>query len=56
MEDGLPRVVESEEVVRAGEYRGIPVFAEAGQSGIPRIVYLSPGTGCVVQPYRLAQR
>lgn len=56
VKDGLPRVVESEEVVRVGEYRGIPVFAAAGQSGIPGVVYLSLRTGCEVQPYRLASR
>ncbi|HEU0016543.1 MAG TPA: hypothetical protein VFQ45_22875 [Longimicrobium sp.] len=48
---GLPRVVRREELVRYGEYRGIALFADAGATGRPEILYVPVRPGCEFQPY-----
>lgn len=39
-----------EELARAGEYRGVPLFVDAGDSGLP-YVYLPVRPGCEFQAY-----
>jgi hypothetical protein len=48
---GTPRVLGVNDVVRAGEYQGIPVFAEAGTAR-PEVVYVPVRPGCEFQPYQ----
>ena len=50
---GLPRVLGVNEVTRAGETMGVSVFAEAGATGTPEVVYLPVRPGCEFQPYQL---
>lgn len=50
---GLPRVLGVSEVARAGEYMGVPVFAEAGAAGMTEVLYLPVRPGCEFQPYQL---
>jgi hypothetical protein len=49
---GLPRVLGVNEVTRVGEYMGVPVFAEAGRTGAPEVLYVPVRTGCEFQPYQ----
>ncbi|HEV3052354.1 MAG TPA: hypothetical protein VGX50_18730 [Longimicrobium sp.] len=53
MKYGLPRVLEPEEVRPAGEFRAMPLFAEAGDKGIPAVVYVFVRPGCVFHPYQI---
>lgn len=48
---GLPRVLSAGDVARAGEFRGIGVFAEPGVRRI-EVIYLPTGAGCELQPYQ----
>ena len=48
---GSSRVLGVNDVVRAGEYQGIPVFAEAGTAR-PDVVYVAVRPGCEFQPYQ----
>lgn len=48
---GLPRVIGVSEVVRRDEYKGVPVFAEAGLTGTPEVIYVPVRMGCEFQPY-----
>ncbi len=48
---GLPRVLGVSEVTRVGDFGGVPVFAEAGQTR-PDVVYLPVRPGCEFQPYQ----
>jgi hypothetical protein len=50
---GLPRVLGVTEVTRTGEFQGVSVFAEAGATGTPEVVYVPVRTGCEFQPYQL---
>jgi hypothetical protein len=50
---GSPRVLEPEDVMHAGEFRGVPVFVEAGLTRAPDVVYLPTRAGCEFQPYQL---
>ncbi|HEY0022176.1 MAG TPA: hypothetical protein VGB24_04675, partial [Longimicrobium sp.] len=50
---GLPRVLGVTEVTRTAEYQGVSVFAEAGATGTPEVVYVPVRTGCEFQPYQL---
>lgn len=49
---GLGRVLGISEIEQVGEWRGVPVFAEAGATGTPDAVYLLVRPGCEFQPYR----
>jgi hypothetical protein len=49
---GLPRVLGVNEVTRMGEFQGVPLFAEAGQSR-PEVVYVPVRPGCEFQPYQV---
>lgn len=49
---GLPRVLGAGEVARAGEHRGVPVFAERGRTGPAEVLYLPVRPGCEFQPYQ----
>jgi hypothetical protein len=48
---GLPRVLGVNEVTRAGDFMGVPVFAEAGQTR-PDVIYVPVRPGCEFQPYQ----
>ncbi|HEX6037344.1 hypothetical protein [Longimicrobium sp.] len=49
---GLGRVLAISEVQPAGTFRGVPVFAEAGDTtAAPRVIYVPVRTGCEFQPY-----
>jgi hypothetical protein len=48
---GLPRVLGVTEVTRVGEYMGVPLFAEPGQTR-PDVVYVPVRPGCEFQPYQ----
>lgn len=49
---GAPRVLGINEIARAGEHRGVPVFVEAGDTGAaPATIYLPHRPGCEFQPY-----
>jgi hypothetical protein len=50
---GLPRVLGTSEVTRVGDFQGVGVFAEAGATGTPEVVYVPVRTGCEFQPYQL---
>jgi hypothetical protein len=50
---GLPRVLGVNEVTRVGEFQGVSVFAEAGSTTAPEVVYVPVRTGCEFQPYQL---
>jgi hypothetical protein len=50
---GLPRVIQPDLLQRAGEFRGIPLFGEAGVSGIPDVVYVPVRPGCVFHAYQM---
>ena len=49
---GLPRVLGVNEVTRVGEFQGVPVFAETGQTR-PEVVYVLVRPGCEFQPYQV---
>jgi hypothetical protein len=48
---GLPRVLGVNEVTRVGDFMGVPVFAEAGQTR-PDVIYVPVRPGCEFQPYQ----
>jgi hypothetical protein len=48
----LPRVLGANEVTRVGDFRGVPIFAEAGRSR-PEVIYLPVRPGCEFQPYQV---
>ena len=48
---GLPRVLGVNEVTRVGDFQGVPVFAEAGQTR-PDVIYVPVRPGCEFQPYQ----
>ncbi|HEX8696536.1 MAG TPA: hypothetical protein VF746_29220 [Longimicrobium sp.] len=53
---GLPRVLEIGRVVRVGTYHGLGVYADAGTTGRPSVVYLPVRPGCEFQPYALEEK
>lgn len=48
---GLSRVLSAGDVEQAGEFRGVPVFAEPGVR--TEVLYIPVGPGCEFQPYQL---
>jgi hypothetical protein len=52
---GEPRVLGVPEVARAGEYRGVGVYTEPGDTA-PAFVYLPVRPGCEFQPYQLERK
>ena len=48
---GLPRVLGVSEVTRVGDFQGVPVFAEMGQTR-PDVIYVPVRPGCEFQPYQ----
>ena len=48
---GLPRVLGVNEVTRMGDFMGVPVFAEAGQTR-PDVIYVPVRSGCEFPPYQ----
>jgi hypothetical protein len=50
---GLPRVLGTTEITKAGQYKSVNVYVEAGFTGKPEIIYLPVRTGCEFQPYQL---
>lgn len=52
---GASRRMQPADQVLAGEYRGVPLFAERGAASPPALVYVPVRYGCAMQPYgRLA--
>jgi hypothetical protein len=52
---GLPRVFGAgERLTRVGGFQGTPLFAEAGGTGTPDVVYVPVRPGCELQPYQKA--
>jgi hypothetical protein len=49
---GLPRVLGVNDVTRMGEFQGVPLFAEMGQTR-PDVVYVPVRPGCEFQPYQV---
>ncbi|HEX8696765.1 MAG TPA: hypothetical protein VF746_30380 [Longimicrobium sp.] len=50
---GTARIIEPQELQRYGEYRGVPLFVEAGfPGGVADVVYVPVRPGCEFQPYR----
>jgi hypothetical protein len=50
-EYGIPRVLGPQELQRAGEYRGVPVFVGSDQRSGRDMVYVPLRPGCEFQPY-----
>jgi hypothetical protein len=49
---GTPRVIGMNELVRAGEFLGVPVFVAADETGVDTpAIYLPFRPGCEFQPY-----
>lgn len=48
---GLPRVLGVNEITKAGEYKGVNVYVEAGYDGPIDIIYIPVRGGCEFQPY-----
>ena len=48
---GLPRVLGINEVTRVGDFNGVPLFAEVGETR-PEVVYVPVRPGCEFQPYQ----
>lgn len=48
---GVPRILAVNDVTRAGEYQGVPLFAEPGMTR-PDVVYVAVRPGCEFQPYQ----
>lgn len=51
---GLPRVLEPRDLVRFGEFEGVPLFKEAGENRRPDVIYVPERPGCVFQPYQVS--
>jgi hypothetical protein len=49
---GLPRVLGVSDVTRVGEFQGVSLFAETGQTR-PDVVYVPVRPGCEFQPYQV---
>ena len=52
MKYGLPRVLGVTEVSRVGDFMGVGVYAEAGATGTPDVIYIPVRPGCEFQPYQ----
>lgn len=52
---GLARSFGTEQLVRAGSYRGVPVFAEPSAGAPPEVVYVPESELCCFQPYHVAE-
>lgn len=51
---GLPRVLETSEIVRAGSTVGtVPLFVEDATANPPEVLYVPVRVGCEFQPYQL---
>jgi hypothetical protein len=50
---GLPRVLNSTDVVPIGKYKKVGVFAEPKSKKTPEVIYLLVREGCEFQPYQI---
>jgi hypothetical protein len=48
---GLPRVLGINEIERAGEWDGVPIFIEAGDTASVPVLYLPTRPGCEFHPF-----
>ncbi|HEX8832488.1 MAG TPA: hypothetical protein VF705_15035 [Longimicrobium sp.] len=48
---GLPRVIPARQLQRSGEFRGVPLFVEAGATD-QDVLYVPVRAGCEFQPYQ----
>ncbi len=53
---GTPRVVPGEDLVRAGEFGGVPLFTDDPLPRPPEVLYVPFRPGCVFQLYMLEPR
>jgi len=53
---GLPRILGTNEITRAAEYKGVGVYIEAGIKGIPQVIYIPVRSGCEFQPYQMEKK
>jgi hypothetical protein len=51
---GLPRILGLTEIEKAGDYKGVSVFTEAGIKGKIEVIYLPVRQGCEFQPYQFS--
>ena len=51
---GLPRRLPARELRPAGQFRGVPLFVEAGARGTPDVYYVPVRPGCEFQPFQNA--
>ena len=51
---GRPWVLGVNEVTRTADFRGVPVFAEAGAGAKIEVVYVPVRPGCEFQPYQIS--
>jgi hypothetical protein len=49
---GLPRILTVDDIVKATEYNGVPVFYERGIKTVPEVIYIPVRIGCEFQPYQ----
>ncbi len=50
---GGERHIPREHLARAGNYRGLPLFVEAGQTeSPPQAIFFAAGPGCIFQPFQ----
>lgn len=52
---GLIRSFGTEQLVTAGRYRGVPVFAEPNAGVPPEVIYVPESEFCFFQPYQRAE-
>jgi hypothetical protein len=52
---GIPRTLGEREALPAGEVMGIPAFTVGSGAGVPEVLFLPVGPGCVFQPYQLQE-
>ena len=52
---GLTRIIPSEELIRIGEYQGVPLFGEARTGSPPEVLYVPVRPGCEFQPFGLEE-
>jgi hypothetical protein len=49
---GLPRILYTTDVVKAGSYKGVTVFAEPSKAVNPEVIYIPVRLDCEFQPYQ----
>jgi hypothetical protein len=50
---GLPRILSTTEIEKAGSYKSVNVYVESGVTGLAEVIYIPTRQGCEFQPYQL---